>query len=67
MKYGFMMIIFYSERMIMNSFFQGDAIMTDLMIYIVMGVIIPGMLITGIALRHWYLHFRHDHHGHHPA
>lgn len=41
--------------------------MTDLIVYVVVGVIIPGLLIMGIALRQWYLHHQHGHHGPHPA
>jgi len=50
----------------MFSMFQGGADMTDLIIYGVLGVVIPGMLVMGIALRQWYLYHRHDHHGHYP-
>ena len=46
--------------------------MTDLTVYIVVGFIIPGLLVIGIALRdvilRYYEHRRPFHHGHHqPA
>jgi hypothetical protein len=42
--------------------------MTDLLVYFIVAVVIPGMLVVGIALRDLFLHHHHiDHHGPHAA
>ncbi len=42
--------------------------MENLIVYFIVGVVIPGLLVMGIALREWYMHHRHEHHHRpHPA
>jgi hypothetical protein len=44
--------------------------MNDLTVYITVGLVIPGLLVIGVALRQWlqkWSHGHYHHHHHHPA
>jgi hypothetical protein len=62
---GIFMLIFKVEKIEYAESSEGGNTMTDLLIYFVVGVVIPGLLVAGIAVRELYLH-HHDSHHHRP-